>query len=55
MDELFEQLERGEVPSFIEIMAAISEISDLWPTDVCLDCRSSQGCDSALEDAPESI
>lgn len=39
MDELFEKFERGEMPNFIELMAAISEISDMWPGDVCLDCR----------------
>lgn len=38
MDELFEQFERGEIPNIIELMTAISEIADYWPTDVCLDC-----------------
>ncbi len=49
MDELFEKLRRGEVPNFIEIMQAISEISELWPGDVCLDCRSCQDSDSAQQ------
>lgn len=39
MDKLFEQFKRGEIPNVIELMAAISEISEMWPTDVCLDCR----------------
>jgi len=47
MDELFEKFRRGEVPNVLELMAAISELSELWPTDVCLDCRSSQDTDSA--------
>lgn len=39
MNELFEKFARGEVPNFIELMEAISEISEMWPADVCLDCR----------------
>ncbi|GAJ16719.1 unnamed protein product [marine sediment metagenome] len=39
MDELFEKFERGEMPNFIELMAAISEISKMWPGEPCLDCR----------------
>ncbi len=38
MDELFEKFARGEMPNIIELMEAISEISEMWPTDVCLDC-----------------
>ncbi|GAI92683.1 unnamed protein product, partial [marine sediment metagenome] len=33
MDELFEKFKRGEVPNVLELMAAISELSELWPTD----------------------
>lgn len=39
MDELFEKFAQGEVPNFIEIMSALSELADFWPSDVCLDCR----------------
>lgn len=39
MDELFEKFEQGDMPNFIEVMQAISEVSELWPTDVCLDCH----------------
>lgn len=46
MDELFEKLARGELPNFIEVMQAISEVSELWPTDVCLDCRYCPDSDS---------
>ncbi|GAH25440.1 unnamed protein product [marine sediment metagenome] len=49
MDELFEKFKRGEVPNVLELMAAISELSELWPVDVCLDCRSSQSCDSTQQ------
>lgn len=41
MDELFEKFERGEIPNVIELMAAISEIADYWPTSVCIDCQPS--------------
>lgn len=44
MNELFEQFARGEMPNIIELMAAISEIADLWPTDICPDCRNSKFC-----------
>ncbi len=50
MDELFEKLRRGEVPNVIELMAAISELSELYPESSCLDCQSARGCDSAHED-----
>ncbi len=55
MDELFEKFERGEVPNVIELMAAISELSELYPESGCLDCGSSQGCDSAPPASSGSI
>lgn len=39
MNELFEKFARGDIPNVIELMAAISELSEFWPGDVCLDCR----------------
>ncbi len=55
MDELFEKFTRGEMPNIIELMAAISEISDYWPTNVCADCRSCQDSDSAQQEADRAV
>jgi len=38
MDKLFEQFARGEVPTTLEVLAALNEISDMWPGNDCLDC-----------------
>ncbi len=37
MDELFEQLARGDIPNVIELMSAISELSNLYPG--CEECQ----------------
>jgi len=39
MDKLFKQFARGEVPTTLEVLAALNEISNMWPGDDCLDCR----------------
>lgn len=31
LDKLFEKLSEGQTPNFLEMMAAISEVSTLWP------------------------
>lgn len=48
MNELFEQFARGEIPNVIELMAAISELSELWPAGDCLDCRGNT-CEKPVE------
>jgi len=37
LDKLFEKLSEGQTPNFLEIMAAISDISKIWsePEPVC--------------------
>lgn len=52
MDELFEKFARGEIPNIIELMTAISEIADYWPTNVCADCRSCQDSEPAQPTTP---
>jgi len=53
MDELFEQFKRGEIPNVIELMAAISELSNYWPGEICLDCRT--GLDSLVCDQSQKL
>lgn len=48
MDELFKQFERGDIPNVIELMAAISELSEFWPGSDCLDCRGNS-CEKTEE------
>jgi len=45
LDQLFEKLSAGEHPNFLEIMAAISDVSNIYPEpeqscdpSLCLDC-----------------
>lgn len=45
LDSLFAMLENGETPNFLEMMAAISEVSELYPESeqcpdptLCLSC-----------------
>lgn len=49
MDELFEKFKRDEIPNVIELMAAISELSELWPGEPCLDCRCCPDTDSTQQ------
>lgn len=55
MDELFEQFARGEMPNVIELMEAISKISEMWPAPPCLDCRAYPDTQECVPHAPESI
>lgn len=45
LDQLFKKLEQGEMPNFLEVMAAISDVSDIYPEPeqcpdptLCLTC-----------------
>lgn len=35
MDKLMKMLESGEMPNVLELMAALSDISDYWPGPDC--------------------
>lgn len=48
MDELFKQFARGDIPNVLELMAAISELSELWPQSTCLDCKGNS-CEKPVE------
>lgn len=55
MNELFEQLARGEMPNIIELMAAISEIADYWPKADCPDCHISPDTQEHTPHAPRQL